>query len=100
MSQQNGDDAPTNPPWAESGADDATQPFTPIPRRDAPEALQEELPRSFGRYRVVSRLGKGGFSRGGSFEQLANLSLSASRFSTEAGNRALSIGFRIARTYP
>lgn len=61
MSQQYGDDEPTNPPRADLSVDDATQPFTPRPRRGAPDALPEELPSFFGRYRVVSRLGKGGF---------------------------------------
>ena len=67
MSQQPGNDDPTilpaNPPVANSGLDEPTlQPTDPFPVASEPTAAyQDNTPRSFGRYRVVSMLGKGGF---------------------------------------
>ncbi len=63
MTQQPGNEDSTTPPEVDPNLDEPTlRPDGPIPNASRRSADHEDgLPRSFGRYRVVSMLGQGGF---------------------------------------
>ena len=62
MSQQSENDDATVPPPANSSVDDATELLAENGRKKTQGSQEgENLPKSFGRYRVVAQLGRGGF---------------------------------------